>query len=79
MKLIHIAISLLALYGVIILIQKIRFNSSVADKRVKKGDGYSYWIEPFRRKCDCNLCSQDWANANNYGCDYSVACENSCN
>ncbi len=62
MKLITIAILLFALYGVVILIQKIRFNTSVADKRVKKGDGYSYWIEPFRRKCD-----------------YSVACENSCN
>ena len=41
---------LFALYGLIILIQKIRFDASTEDQRIKKGVGYRYWIEPFRRQ-----------------------------
>ncbi len=74
-----VIVFLFALYGAIILTRKIMLPEE-EQRKTKKELGKKFWVEPFRRrKCDCNLCSQDWANANNYGCDYSVACENACN
>ena len=39
-------LSLFAIYGIIILIQKIRYDGKA--ERVTKGINMKYWIEPFR-------------------------------
>jgi hypothetical protein len=67
-------LSIFAIYGIIILIQKIRFDSSKVDERVKKGAGYKYWIEPFRRADYTSFCKSNCPQVNcndpgqAYGC-----------
>jgi hypothetical protein len=49
-------LAILSLYAIIIIIQKIRFDASAEDTRVKKGAGWKYWVEPYRHT-NCSNCS----------------------
>ncbi len=68
---VNIIVSLFALYGLIILGRKIMLADD-AVRQTKGQLGKKFFIEPFRRRCDCSACDRgDWSN-----CD--VNCENAC-
>ncbi len=60
----YVVLSIFALYGLIILIQKIRYDGK-AD-RIAKGAGMKYWVEPYRPQCSCGLFSCDKGCNTNY-------------